>query len=46
MPFSFIQDKNSYAAATNADGTLVLDLQSDPITVWKVRILNNYILFF
>ncbi|XP_011503610.1 PREDICTED: alcohol dehydrogenase [NADP(+)]-like isoform X2 [Ceratosolen solmsi marchali] len=35
MPFSFIQDQNSFAPATNTDGTITLDLKSDPVAVWK-----------
>ncbi|XP_058799848.1 aldo-keto reductase family 1 member A1 isoform X8 [Phymastichus coffea] len=35
MPFAFIQDKDTFAPATNANGTFALDLESDPVAVWK-----------
>ncbi|XP_014219297.1 1,5-anhydro-D-fructose reductase [Copidosoma floridanum] len=35
MPFSFIQDKNSFTPAINEDGSFMLDLESQPVAVWK-----------
>lgn len=40
MPFSFYKDENSFAPATNPDGSFKLDLQS-PLAVWKVRLHCN-----
>ncbi|XP_043671068.1 aldo-keto reductase family 1 member A1-like isoform X2 [Vespula pensylvanica] len=35
MPFAFILDKNVYAPATLEDGSYILDLDTDPVSVWK-----------
>ncbi|OXU22457.1 hypothetical protein TSAR_011418 [Trichomalopsis sarcophagae] len=35
MPFAFVKDENSFAPAQNKDGNFILDLQSDPVAVWK-----------
>lgn len=40
MPFSFIQDKDSFAPAAREDGSFILDLQSDPVAVWKVKFIG------
>lgn len=42
MPFAFIPDKDSSASTINEDGTYVLDLESDPVAVWKV---DNFLTF-
>lgn len=45
-PFSFIQDKDSFAPAKNEDGSIMLDLRPDPIAVWKVKLIlgRNFII--
>ncbi|KAK2583737.1 hypothetical protein KPH14_009655 [Odynerus spinipes] len=35
MPFAFVLDKNTYAPATQEDGSYVLDLDTNPVSVWK-----------
>ncbi|XP_076283410.1 aldo-keto reductase family 1 member A1 isoform X1 [Lasioglossum baleicum] len=35
MPFAFKKDKSTYAPATQEDGSYVLDLDTDPVLVWK-----------
>ncbi|XP_043271577.1 probable Rho GTPase-activating protein CG5521 isoform X3 [Venturia canescens] len=35
MPFAFVQDAESFAPAINEDGSYVLDVDSDPVSVWK-----------
>lgn len=35
MPFAFKLDESAYAPATHEDGSYVLDLDSDPVAVWK-----------
>ncbi|KAJ8670150.1 hypothetical protein QAD02_001409 [Eretmocerus hayati] len=35
MPFAFKKDANSLAPASNEDGSFALDLESDPVSVWK-----------
>ncbi|XP_046818737.1 aldo-keto reductase family 1 member A1-like isoform X2 [Vespa crabro] len=35
MPFAFVLDKNAYAPAALDDGTYILDLDTDPVSVWK-----------
>lgn len=35
MPFAFKLDESTYTAAVNEDGSYVLDLDSDPVAVWK-----------
>lgn len=37
MPFAFKMDEKTCVAATRADGSYVLDLDTDPVSVWKVR---------
>lgn len=36
MPFAFKLDENMCAAATNEDGSYILDFDTDPVSVWKV----------
>lgn len=36
MPFAFVQEEKSFAPASHEDGSYVLDLDSEPISVWKV----------
>lgn len=36
MPFAFKLDESTYTPATHEDGTYVLDLDTDPVSVWKV----------
>ena len=36
MPFAFVLDKNEFAPATNEGGSYVLELNTDPVSVWKV----------
>ncbi|XP_033328185.2 aldo-keto reductase family 1 member A1 [Megalopta genalis] len=35
MPFAFQRDESAYVPATRADGSFVLDLDTDPVSVWK-----------
>ncbi|XP_014489229.1 PREDICTED: alcohol dehydrogenase [NADP(+)]-like [Dinoponera quadriceps] len=35
MPFAFKLDEGTHAAATDEDGNYILDLDTDPISVWK-----------
>ncbi|XP_035719670.1 aldo-keto reductase family 1 member A1-like isoform X2 [Vespa mandarinia] len=35
MPFAFVLDKNAYAPAALEDGSYILDLDTDPVSVWK-----------
>lgn len=35
MPFAFVYDELNNAPATNNDGSFKLDLDSDPVKVWK-----------
>ncbi|XP_047353135.1 aldo-keto reductase family 1 member A1-like [Vespa velutina] len=35
MPFAFVLDKNAYAPAALDDGSYILDLNTDPVSVWK-----------
>lgn len=35
MPFAFKLDENTCTAATNEDGSYILDLDTDPVSVWK-----------
>ncbi|XP_043496164.1 aldo-keto reductase family 1 member A1-like [Polistes fuscatus] len=35
MPFAFALDKNSYVPAAREDGSYILDLDTDPVSVWK-----------
>ncbi|XP_047353145.1 aldo-keto reductase family 1 member A1-like [Vespa velutina] len=35
MPFAFVLDKNEYAPAALDDGSYILDLDTDPVSVWK-----------
>lgn len=44
MPFSFVQDENSFAPATKPDGSFVLDLQS-PLAVWRVNLHKIYFIY-
>jgi len=36
MPFAFKLDENTCTAATNEDGSYILDFNTDPVSVWKV----------
>jgi len=36
MPFAFKLDENTCTAATNEDGSYILDFNTDPVLVWKV----------
>lgn len=36
MPFAFALDKNAYVPAALDDGSYILDLDTDPVSVWKV----------
>lgn len=35
MPFAFKLDENTCTAATNEDGSYILDFNTDPVLVWK-----------
>lgn len=35
MPFAFKLDENAYTPAVHEDGTYVLDLDTNPVSVWK-----------
>ncbi|CAK9813512.1 Aldo-keto reductase family 1 member A1-A [Anthophora quadrimaculata] len=35
MPFAFKLNENTYTPATNEDGSYMLDLDTDPLLVWK-----------
>lgn len=37
-PFGFVKDKYKHEAAINPDGTVVLDLETDHVAIWKVTI--------
>lgn len=37
LPFAFKLDEETCAAATNADGSYILDFGNDHVSVWKVR---------
>lgn len=41
MPFAFVKDPNEYAPIIEPDGRYNLDLNTDPVSVWKVN--NNII---
>lgn len=36
MPFAFLCDKTGLAPVINEDGSYKLDLDTDPVSVWKV----------
>lgn len=36
MPFSFIKDDKEFIPASHENGSFVLDLESNPVEVWKV----------
>lgn len=36
MPFAFKLDKSTCTSAINEDGSFMLDLDTDPVSVWKV----------
>ncbi|KAL6440631.1 hypothetical protein ACFW04_003248 [Cataglyphis niger] len=36
LPFTFKFDEKTGAAATNEDGSFILDFDTDPVSVWKV----------
>lgn len=36
MPFAFVCDKTGLAPVINEDGSYELDLDTDPVSVWKV----------
>ena len=36
MPFAFVYDELNNSPALNNDGSFKLDMNSDPVAVWKV----------
>jgi len=36
MPIAFVPDETGFDPATNEDGSYVLDVESEPVSVWKV----------
>lgn len=36
MPFAFKLNEDTCTAATKEDGSFMLDLDTDPVSVWKV----------
>lgn len=36
MPYAFVKQANAYAAAVNDDGTYQLEMDTDPVAIWKV----------
>lgn len=37
MPFAFVLNPDEFAPAMEPDGTYKLELNTDPVSVWKVR---------
>jgi len=37
MPFAFKMNKETGTAATHEDGSYILDFDTDPVSVWKVK---------
>lgn len=36
MPYAFVEDEKGFVPATNDDGSFKLEMDTDPVAVWKV----------